>query len=1117
MYKKIIIAFVLIVGMFSVGSSVYAERVGGVEITPSQQTLSYANGTHTGSLLVMVSNPNRTNMCVTVPKSFSLGGRTVTVGRNIISGTASLNPFNDSQICGQTNYTVQVTISVGSGGTTLTEGNYTYTVNSATYGNLEATITVPVLRYSIRNYVLPQFGPHVYEKCNAALSKPYLTSGVPDYAQYCSLANTLVNNNNPKSLSNYNSIFVEGSFSNVSGDYVADALLSNFGTWTGYLSNYRAVVGSGVRRTFIAIDTVTHEEKIVSEVYITPAGNIDFSHTSEVTVYHPIIMPQDSFTLTPATQSTTITAPQSSETKSLSFNISNRNSWVECSDVNLSAQQADTSVLGNYVTNFTQGDRIHNACAPTLSFTVNPSYVSQKTIWVCPEGSTAVDENGVSFVGREVPQNFVCGGTQPNTPKPTSVVQKTISTTHYLKDENFTGATVHYKAIGQTSDGEQSLGASRSVDFSLNFVPGAAQTTSLALVPEKTSDSFSGGSKGTSKSIAVSVNTTGYSNAKANVTTPDSQLDPSLAKYITAKYKLDNLGKIERTGSDNFSQTLIITRRSDSPTITTTATGTITLNATGPDGKTASAIIVIILYPDPASTTASLSLTPSSCIGSCTATATLTTTLSNPTMYLFSPGNGKDYQLATTNSAVLPYDSVTTTTSYTVIGIAINSSGASSFATATMMIYPEVTSEGPSFSLSPLVQLKSVSSSALPTTTSFSVTATNLRNMTCDQIQYTDTFTDTNPSSRTVSSATVGCVHTITIPLSASASGSYQGVTTAVATGVAASAGTKLAGYGITITNTVINTALSAALHLSQTSAQTNESITASVSGTGGSTLYTAYSINFGDGSNTVNSSLASHAYASAGIYTVTGTVTDTNGTRATDSKIVTITTGTPVVEPLSKIQAGISVTPERLITPDKAVIAVSASGGRGAGTYKYTIDFGDGSSPVVYTNAGSSVSNISHTYTTVNAKTVYQLQVTVDDMNSAYASLSGSASVSLTAYAPLVCTLSMNKSIGLPPFHPTFIVKTVGGTESKYDVRINADGGTKATDQKYVSNPATASTTLDQYVYLKSGSYAPMARIFDLDLIGNGSLAGTKNASTTCATSATVLSGSGGEANPGQ
>ena len=310
--------------------------------------------------------------------------------------------------------------------------------------------------------------------------------------------------------------------------------------------------------------------------------------------------------------------------------------------------------------------------------------------------------------------------------------------------------------------------------------------------------------------------------------------------------------------------------------------------------------------------------------------------------------------------------------------------------------------------------------------------------------------------------------------------------------------------------NTVIvsGEGLSANLSVSPRTVDVGDSVNAVLSGSGGTGPYTTYKIDFGDGTIS-NTSSASNSYDAPGTYAVTGTVTDSASTTA--SKSVSVTVNYP------RITAGIAITSpipqSRIITPDKVIVSVSASGGRGAGTYRYSVDFGDGSSPMVYSNAGSGITNIQHTYAAISSVTNYQIQVTVTDVTGR--AVSDSASVALTAYAPLVCTLNMNKSIGLPPFHPTFLVKTKGGTESKFEIRINADGS-GTTDRTYVSNPATATTTLSNYVYLNSGSYSPIARVLDQDLIYNGFLMGTKNASTTCATSTTVLSGSGGETNPG-
>jgi PKD repeat protein len=105
--------------------------------------------------------------------------------------------------------------------------------------------------------------------------------------------------------------------------------------------------------------------------------------------------------------------------------------------------------------------------------------------------------------------------------------------------------------------------------------------------------------------------------------------------------------------------------------------------------------------------------------------------------------------------------------------------------------------------------------------------------------------------------------------------------------------------------------------------------------------------INFGDGSATVTGLTASHIYSSPGNFTVTGTVTDSNGVKATATQQVIVARATPT--------AVLAVTP----LSGKTVLTVSASLAQSSspdGTISSgTINFGDGTATVT----GLTVSHI--------------------------------------------------------------------------------------------------------------------------------------------------------------
>ena len=104
--------------------------------------------------------------------------------------------------------------------------------------------------------------------------------------------------------------------------------------------------------------------------------------------------------------------------------------------------------------------------------------------------------------------------------------------------------------------------------------------------------------------------------------------------------------------------------------------------------------------------------------------------------------------------------------------------------------------------------------------------------------------------------------------------------------------------YRASLALTVVNQPPTAVLTLSPAFTTTGAPISATLSGTDADGSVSAYQIDFGDG-RVVQTATASHAYKSAGTYTVRGSVTDNNGAVTTTTKTVTITqVGVKVTSP---------------------------------------------------------------------------------------------------------------------------------------------------------------------------------------------------------------------------
>lgn len=178
-----------------------------------------------------------------------------------------------------------------------------------------------------------------------------------------------------------------------------------------------------------------------------------------------------------------------------------------------------------------------------------------------------------------------------------------------------------------------------------------------------------------------------------------------------------------------------------------------------------------------------------------------------------------------------------------------------------------------------------------------------------------------------------------------------------------------------------------AALSVTPSSGVAPLSITASTAGSSDPDgTIASTSINFGDGSATVNAASASHVYNTAGTYIVTATVTDNLGATTTKSASVVVTA--PNQPPV----AAVSATPTSAYGPVSVSVSAAGSSDPDGSIASTVINFGDGTT--------ASAVSASHTY---SAAGVYTITATVTDNQGA----SSSATTSVTVKAPEVIVSS--------------------------------------------------------------------------------------------------------------
>src|SRR5213083_2101514 len=245
---------------------------------------------------------------------------------------------------------------------------------------------------------------------------------------------------------------------------------------------------------------------------------------------------------------------------------------------------------------------------------------------------------------------------------------------------------------------------------------------------------------------------------------------------------------------------------------------------------------------------------------------------------------------------------------------------------------------------------------------------------------------------------------------------------------------------------------LSATFSHSPSSPQVGQQVTFTASASGGTSPY-SFSWSFGDGSTGTGSS-ATHAYSSAGSFTVILTVKD----RSSPQQTATSQQSVIVSSPPPPLTANFTYSPSAPQTAQQVTFTGSASGG--TSPYSFSWSFGDGS-----TGTGAS---ITHAYLSAGT---YTVTLTVQDSGSPKQTVSSQHSVIVSSPPPAL-TVSFTSSPSSPQVGQTvsFTGSSSGGT-SPYSYSWSFGDGSTGSDSSVTHTYASTGTYTVVLTVKDSGS----------------------------------------------
>jgi PKD repeat protein len=251
----------------------------------------------------------------------------------------------------------------------------------------------------------------------------------------------------------------------------------------------------------------------------------------------------------------------------------------------------------------------------------------------------------------------------------------------------------------------------------------------------------------------------------------------------------------------------------------------------------------------------------------------------------------------------------------------------------------------------------------------------------------------------------------------------------------------------------------SAALSVTPSSGTAPLPVSADASGsTAGSTPIASYNFAWGDGNSTgpQSAATANHTYSSAGNYTVTLTVTDTDGTTATTTQQVAVTDVTPP-------SAALLVTPVLGVAPLPVSADASGSTQGSSPVASYSFDWGDGNS-----TGPQAAATANHTYASGGT---YTITVTVVDTDGGTATATQQVTVAAVPPTPALSVSPSSGQVGAP-----VSADASGSTAGSAPIATYSfawgDGSS--------TGPQTAATA--NHTYTRAGNYTVTVTVTDSD-----------------------------------